>query len=79
MKVKFFYNLKKIRAKHFWTENHHTRKKTNNNINNEMHFEEKIRDLIKVEFASWKEQQQVNCETNKKKFNLPTWVSLVFV
>lgn len=27
----------------------------------------KKRDLIKVEFARWKEQQQVNCETNKKK------------
>lgn len=40
-----FYNLKKIRAKHFWTENHHTRKKTNNNINNEMHFEEKKKEI----------------------------------
>lgn len=30
----------------------------------------KKRDLIKVEFARWKEQQQVNCETNKQKKSL---------
>lgn len=44
MKVKFFYNLKKIRAKHFWTENHY-KKETTNNINNEMHFEEKKKEI----------------------------------
>lgn len=40
-----FLQPQKIRAKHFWTENHHTRKKTNNNINNEMHFEEKKKEI----------------------------------